>query len=189
MDGVDLHPDTVARAQAETARAGLDEAVRFHVGDAEGLPLPDGVYDAVVCECALCTFPDKQRAVAEVARLLRPGGRVGITDVTTGPGETTACSVAPPDRGQTRLSPRGPQHDHPARVASGAHASRSAATSAGDGTSLTAGLLTALDSSRASSERRECPPIGPVQARSGRTEPRPCIQRAPDIPHAGQRRR
>lgn len=86
VDGVDLYPGTVARAHAEAARAGLDDAVRFHVGDAEGLPLPDAAFDAVVCECALCTFPDKQRAVGEFARLLRPGGRVGITDVTTGPG-------------------------------------------------------------------------------------------------------
>jgi len=35
-----------------------------------------------VCECALCTFPDKEAATAEMARVLKPGGRVGITDVT-----------------------------------------------------------------------------------------------------------
>ena len=38
-----------------------------------------------MCECALCTFPDKATAAAEMARVLRPGGRVGITDVTADP--------------------------------------------------------------------------------------------------------
>ncbi|MGW1887396.1 class I SAM-dependent methyltransferase [Streptomyces sp. NPDC001970] len=57
----------------------------FVTGDAERLPYPDGVFDAV-CECALCTFPDKEQAAAEFARVLRPGGRVGITDVTAVPG-------------------------------------------------------------------------------------------------------
>jgi len=60
----------------------LSGSIRFHVGDAERLPLPDAIADAVVCECAFCTFPDKATAAAEFARVLRPGGRVGITDVT-----------------------------------------------------------------------------------------------------------
>ncbi|MGR8009171.1 hypothetical protein [Streptomyces hypolithicus] len=39
----------------------------------------------MVCECALCTFPDKTKAAADFARVLRPGGRLGLTDVTTQP--------------------------------------------------------------------------------------------------------
>lgn len=80
--GVDLSPANVAAATA----AATDLArVRFQVGDAERLPVPDASVDAVLCECAFCTFPDKPTAAAEFARVLRPGGRVGITDVTAEP--------------------------------------------------------------------------------------------------------
>lgn len=82
VDGVDLGETTVANARRLTDEAGLAAKVRFHVGDAERIPLPDAAFDAVMCECAFCTFPDKATAAAEFARVLRPGGRVGITDVT-----------------------------------------------------------------------------------------------------------
>jgi arsenite methyltransferase len=82
VDGVELGESTVQRARSATVAAGLSGSIRFHVGDAERLPLPDAIADAVVCECAFCTFPDKATAAAEFARVLRPGGRVGITDVT-----------------------------------------------------------------------------------------------------------
>lgn len=84
-DGVDLGPENVAKATAAAASAGLDDRVRFHVGDAERLPFPDGTFDAAVCECAFCTFPDKSTAAAEFARVLRPGGRLGLTDITIDP--------------------------------------------------------------------------------------------------------
>jgi hypothetical protein len=82
VDGVDLGESTVESALAAAGNAGLSGKVRFHLGDAERLPLPDNTFDALVCECAFCTFPDKATAAAEFARVLRPGGRVGITDVT-----------------------------------------------------------------------------------------------------------
>ncbi|MDJ0345384.1 methyltransferase domain-containing protein [Streptomyces sp. H10-C2] len=85
VDGVDYSPANTALAQGTAAAAGLTERATFTTGDAEHLPYPDGVFDAVVCECALCTFPDKAKAAAEFARVLRPGGRVGITDVTADP--------------------------------------------------------------------------------------------------------
>jgi arsenite methyltransferase len=82
VDGVDLGESTVERARTTADRAGLSGKVSFHRGDAERLPLPDATFDALVCECAFCTFPDKAGAAPEFARVLRPGGRVGITDVT-----------------------------------------------------------------------------------------------------------
>ena len=81
VDGVDLSAANVALATGGTASAGFADRVAFHVGDAEAVPLPDACADAVLCECALCTFPDKATAVTEMARLLRPGGRLGMTDV------------------------------------------------------------------------------------------------------------
>ena len=82
VDGVELGEPALQRARAAVDQAGLSGRVRFHRGDAESLPLPDGLADAVICECAFCTFPGKQAAVAEFARVLRSGGRAGITDVT-----------------------------------------------------------------------------------------------------------
>jgi len=90
VDGVDYSPANTALAQGAAAATGLTEQVAFTTGDAEHLPYPDGVFDAVVCECALCTFPDKAKAAAEVAGVLKPGGRVGITDVTADPGRLPA---------------------------------------------------------------------------------------------------
>jgi ubiquinone/menaquinone biosynthesis C-methylase UbiE len=82
VDGVELGEPAVGRARSAADEEGLSRSVRFHRGDAERLPLPDAIADAVVCECALCMFPDKAAAAAEFARVLRPGGRAGVTDVT-----------------------------------------------------------------------------------------------------------
>jgi arsenite methyltransferase len=86
VDGVDLGQSAVNRARSVAEAAGLPVTVRFSVGDAERLPLPGGMADVVVCECAFCTFPDKAAAAGEFTRVLRPGGRVGITDVTVADG-------------------------------------------------------------------------------------------------------
>ncbi|MEN8654830.1 methyltransferase domain-containing protein [Streptomyces sp. 21So2-11] len=85
VDGVDYSAANTALAQGAAQAAGLAERARFTTGDAEKLPYTDGVFEAVVCECALCTFPDKAAAAAEFARVLRPSGRLGITDVTAEP--------------------------------------------------------------------------------------------------------
>jgi SAM-dependent methyltransferase len=82
VDGIDLSPANVTLARGAAAARGLGYRARFHHGDAEALPVPDHGWDVVICECALCTFPDKPTAVAEMTRVLRPGGRVGITDIT-----------------------------------------------------------------------------------------------------------
>jgi|SRR5579871_1698787 len=80
--GIDLGAEQVARAAARAADAGVTGRVRFERGDAERLPAGSGSFDAVICECAFCTFPDKNAAAREISRVLRPGGRFGMSDLT-----------------------------------------------------------------------------------------------------------
>jgi arsenite methyltransferase len=80
--GIDLSPRLVATAEREAAEAGLEGATTFEVGDAEQLGGEPGFFDVVVCECALCTFPDQAAAIAGFRRVLGRGGRIGIADVT-----------------------------------------------------------------------------------------------------------
>jgi arsenite methyltransferase len=80
--GVDLGARALERARDEAARAGLDHRASFVLGDAEALPLPAAAFDVALSECSLCTFPDKRRAVTEMARVVRPGGTIAIADVT-----------------------------------------------------------------------------------------------------------
>lgn len=88
--GIDLGARQVGQATAAATQEGLGHLAAFSVADAERLPFAEGSFDAVVCECALCTFPDKARAVEEFARVLGPDGRVGITDVTVWSGRLPA---------------------------------------------------------------------------------------------------
>ncbi|MGH2391689.1 MAG: class I SAM-dependent methyltransferase, partial [Chloroflexota bacterium] len=82
VTGIDLSEANVAAAQEAAARAGMTSLTHFVAADAEGLPFPDASFDAVICECAFCTFPDKPTAAGEFARVLRPDGRVGLSDLT-----------------------------------------------------------------------------------------------------------
>lgn len=83
--GIDISAQAVEQARARAAEAGLDGRVRFERGDAEALPLGDESVDGVLSECALCTFPDKPAAAREVARVLRPGAPLALSDVTALP--------------------------------------------------------------------------------------------------------
>jgi arsenite methyltransferase len=81
VEGVDLSAANVALARGAADSAGLADRVTFTVGDAERLPYSDASFDAVIIECALCTFPDNRAAASEISRVLRTGGRLGLTDV------------------------------------------------------------------------------------------------------------
>jgi arsenite methyltransferase len=78
--GVDMTDDmlTLARANAVKARAGN---VEFLKGEIEAVPLPDAAVDVVISNCVINLSTDKPAVLAEMFRVLVPGGRIGITDV------------------------------------------------------------------------------------------------------------
>ena len=80
--GVDLSPTNVREASDAADSGGNADRVRFLVGDAEALPLDSASADGALCECALCTFPDPRGAVRELARVLKPGARLALSDMT-----------------------------------------------------------------------------------------------------------
>lgn len=82
--GVDFGSDMVKRANDNAAAQGVAHLVTFQQGDAERLPFAEASFDAIICECAFCTFPSKAVAAHEFARVLKPGGRVGLSDLTRG---------------------------------------------------------------------------------------------------------
>lgn len=77
---LDLTPDMRAKLQANAAAAGLGN-VEVLAGEAEAIPLPDASVDAVTSNGVLNLVPDKARAIAEIHRVLKPGGRLQIADI------------------------------------------------------------------------------------------------------------
>ncbi len=80
--GIDYGALAVQQAQERARTLSLDHLVTFQTGDAEHLPLPAAAFDALLCECAFCTFPNKEAAAAEFQRVLKLGGHIGLSDLT-----------------------------------------------------------------------------------------------------------
>lgn len=80
--GLDLDPAFVARARE---RAPRDGSVSYVVGDAYHLPFPDGSFDAAVSYTGIGVLTDPERALAEMVRVVRPGGSVAVSEAVSGP--------------------------------------------------------------------------------------------------------
>src|SRR5712692_1578690 len=78
--GVDMTDDMLTLARANAAKAGAAN-VEFLKGEIEALPLPDAAVDVVISNCVINLSTDKPAVLAEMFRVLVPGGRIGITDV------------------------------------------------------------------------------------------------------------
>jgi SAM-dependent methyltransferase len=81
LTGVDISDAMVERAARRAAEAGLSERVRFEVGDVAALPLSDGRFDGVVSTLSLHHWSDPVSGLAEIHRVLKPGGEARIYDL------------------------------------------------------------------------------------------------------------
>jgi ubiquinone/menaquinone biosynthesis C-methylase UbiE len=78
ITGVDISPEMLTMAGDRAERLGIEVTLRE--GDAQALPFADASFDTVVCTLGLCSIPDDRKAIAEMKRVLRPGGRLLLLD-------------------------------------------------------------------------------------------------------------